>query len=206
MVRYNVGRYITAIVVLSIALFLVISFLRNNLSFNDLKLIWADIATTISIVTIICALFISWGWKWKIFQRWLVPFPCLSGKWEGEMLSTFAPGDTPIPVEMKIKHHFFNIQIKVTTAESKSISTCGSFDIDEDRGLKQLIYSYQSIPKAVVRNRSEIHFGTTRLEINDDATEMSGDYWTDRKTTGDIKVSKSKFIDRKNANDNLKKK
>ncbi len=191
MVKYNLGRYITAIVVLSIALFLIIAFFRNNLSFRSLDTIWEDIATTITVVTLICTLFVSWAWKWKLFQTWLVPFPYLSGKWVGEIKSTYNSENSSIPVEVVIKHHFFNIQIKVKTNESSSISTCGSFDIDEDRGLKQLIYSYQNNPKATVRERSEIHYGTTRLEINEDANVLAGEYWTSRKTTGDIKLIKS---------------
>lgn len=190
MVKYNLGRYVTAIVILSIALFLIIAFFRGNLLFNSLDTIWEDVTTTITFVTIICTLFVSWAWKWKIFQDWLVPFPCLSGKWDGEIVSTYNSENRSIPVNVVIKHHFFNIQIKVKTGESNSISTCGSFDIDEDRGLKQLIYSYQNNPKATVRERSEIHYGTTRLEINDDANILEGEYWTSRKTTGDMKLTK----------------
>jgi hypothetical protein len=190
MVRYNIGRYITAIVVLSIVLFLVIAFFRNNLSLKSLDNIWEDITTTVTIVTIICTLFVSWAWRWSIFQGWLVPFPCLSGKWNGEIISTYNSEKKPIPVEIVIKHLFFNIQIRVKTNESTSVSTCASFDIDEDRGLKQLIYSYQNNPKATVRDHSEIHYGTTRLEISDDITVLEGEYWTSRKTTGDITLLK----------------
>lgn len=190
MVKYNLGRYIAAIVVLSIALFLIIALFRDNLSFKSLDTIWEDITTTITVVTLICTLFVSWAWKWKLFQGWLVPFPCLSGKWVGEIKSTYNSGNNAIPIVVVIKHHFFNIQIKIKTDESSSISTCGSFDIDEERGLKQLIYSYQNNPKATVRERSEIHYGTTRLEINDDVSVLEGEYWTSRKTTGDIKLTK----------------
>jgi hypothetical protein len=190
MVKYNLGRYITVIVVLSIALFLIIAFFRDNLSFRNLDTIWEDITTTITIVTLICTLFVTWAWKWEIFQGWLVPFPCLSGKWEGEIKSTYNSENNSISVRVVIKHHFFIIQIKIKTNESSSISTCGSFDIDEDRGLRQVIYSYQNNPKAIVRGRSEIHYGTTRLEINDDANVLEGEYWTSRKTTGDIILRK----------------
>ena len=190
MVRYNIGRYITAIVVLSITLFLALTFLRNDITFKRIDVIFEDVTTTVTIVTVICVLFILWAWKWKIFQKWLVPFPCLSGKWTGEITSTFKSENKSIPVEVTIIHHFFNIQVKVKSNESTSISTCGSFDIDEDRGIKQLIYSYQNNPKATVRKRSEIHYGTTRLEISDDINTLEGEYWTSRETTGDIKLTK----------------
>jgi len=190
MVKYNIGRYVTAIVVLSITSFFAIAFLRNNLTFKDVDSIMQDITATVTIVTIICTIFVSWAWKWRIFQRWLVPFPCLSGEWNGEIISTFHSDKRTIPVEVTIKHYFFNIQVQATTCESTSISICGSFDIDEHRGLKQLIYSYQNAPKATVRDRSEIHYGTVRFEISSDAKTLEGEYWTSRKTTGDIKLAK----------------
>lgn len=190
MVTYNFERYISAIVILSISVFFIIAFFRKNLTYESFDSIKEDVTTTVTIVTLICSLFVSWAWKFKIFQNWLVPFPCLSGKWIGEIKSTYKPNCEAIPIEVIIKQHFFNIQIKIKTGESSSISTCGSFDIDKDRGLKQLIYSYQNNPKASVRSRSEIHYGTARLEINDDANILEGEYWTSRKTTGDIKLTK----------------
>ncbi|MGL5980683.1 MAG: hypothetical protein ACRCZY_07405 [Phocaeicola sp.] len=191
MVNYNISRYITAIVVLSIVLFLVISYCGDNLSFNNLNTVWEDIATTTTIVTLISTLFVSWAWKWGIFQGWFVPFPCLSGKWSGLIKSTYNSDSNTIPVDVIIKHKFFSIQIQIKTNESSSNSTCGSFDIEEYRGLKQLIYTYQNNPKAAIRERSEIHYGTARLEINEDASVLEGEYWTSRKTTGDIRLIKS---------------
>lgn len=191
MVKYNLSRYTTAIVVISIVIFLVVAFFRNNLSFTNINAVWKDITTTITIVTLICTLFVSQAWRWKIFQDWLVPFPCLSGTWEGEVKSTYSSETNSIPIYVTINHNFFNIQIKIETGESSSISTCGSFDIDKDRGLNHLIYTYQNNPRATVRERSEIHFGTTRLKICDDTKNLEGEYWTSRKTTGDIRLTKT---------------
>ncbi len=190
MVKYNLSRYISVIVVLTVSIFLGTAFFRDNLSFSNINTIWDDIATTISIVTFICTLFVTHAWKWKVFQGWLVPFPCLSGMWRGEIKSTYNSEMNSIPVNVTIRHSFFNIQIKIKTGESSSISICGSFDIDEERGLKQLIYSYQNNPKATIREKSEIHYGTTRLEISDNAKTLEGEYWTTRKTTGDVKIEK----------------
>lgn len=190
MVKYNLSRYISVIVVLSISIFLGTAYFRSNLSFININTIWEDITTTITIVALICTLFATYAWKWKVFHNWLVPFPCLSGMWSGEIKSTHNSDLISIPVEVTIRHSFFNIQIRIKTGESSSISICGSFDIDEERGLKQLIYSYQNNPKATIRERSEIHYGTTRLEISDNAKILEGEYWTTRKTTGDIRIEK----------------
>lgn len=192
MIKYNISKYITILSPLSILLFVTISLIRNNLSYLGLNSIWENITTTITIVTVLCTIFATWAWKLKIFQGWLVPFPSLSGEWKGVIVSTYQSKNTEIPIHVIIKHNFFNIQIQIKTKESSSISTCGSFDIDEYRGLKQLLYSYQNYPKATVRDKSQIHYGTTRLEISSNAKILKGEYWTSRKTTGDIKLNKIK--------------
>lgn len=186
MVRYNIGRYITAIVILSIIVYLILSLISITDS------IFQNITTTVTIVTIICTIFVLWAWKWQIWRikGWLVPFPCLSGKWNGELISTYKSENRSIHIEVEIKHNFFNIQIRLKTNESKSRSICGSFDIDEDRGLRQLFYSFENIPEATKRDVSEIHFGTARLEIGDPATILEGEYWTSRGTTGTIRMRK----------------
>ena len=101
-----------------------------------------------------------------------------------------------IVVEIKtsvcIKQTFFHTIVKIQTGESSSISKCASFDIDTDRGVKQLYSSYVNNPNPEVRHKSEIHYGTTLLEIRDDSQTLSGEYWTSRKTTGSVTLNKCK--------------
>ena len=78
------------------------------------------------------------------------------------------------------------------TDESKSRSVGGSFDVDKMRGYQRLIYSYLNEPEVTVRNRSQIHYGTAMLEYNDKEDTLKGTYWTDRKTTGRIVLTKLK--------------
>jgi hypothetical protein len=80
--------------------------------------------------------------------------------------------------------------IELETKESSSRNFCGTFDIDKDKHIKDLIYSYENEPKATLRNRSPIHYGTARLSINDDNTVMKGEYWTSRQTKGEMTLKK----------------
>ena len=52
----------------------------------------------------------------------------------------------------------------------------------------QLTYCYLNVPKAKVRERSAIHYGTALLCI-ENPEEIHGQYYTDRKTTGDMTFS-----------------
>ena len=50
---------------------------------------------------------------------------------------------------------------------------------------------YLNTPKAGVRERSEIHYGSTILNFDGfKVTKMDGEYWTDRETTGEITLTK----------------
>ena len=60
-----------------------------------------------------------------------------------------------------------------------------SANISEVFGEKQLIYHYLNKPKTEFRHRSEIHFGTAILSLND-TKKLTGDYYTDRNTKGDM--------------------
>jgi hypothetical protein len=136
--------------------------------------------------------FIGWGWRLKIFYPWLVPFPNLSGEWEGSIKSNWKEKKLePIPIEVSITQNFFNIQVRIKTKESRSYSIGASFDIDNERGFHQLFYTYLNTPKAGVREKSKIHYGSTILNFDGFiVTKMDGEYWTDRETTGEITLTK----------------
>lgn len=155
-----------------------------------LSTFFGDCSKMVLTMTLLSSIFISFAWKWKIFRGWLIPIPDISGRWEGILLSTYTNPPMKIPTAVCIKQTFFHTIVKIQTGESSSISKCASFDIDSDRGVKQLYYSYVNKPNAEVRHRSEIHYGTTLLEISDDNQSLTGEYWTSRKTTGSIHLHK----------------
>ena len=192
MVTYNIRVFVFTILGLAFVTYIMIFLSTQNLDNIDFNKALTHIPTTISINVILWTFFIKVAWKWKIFYPWLVPFPNLSGDWEGELKSNWKEKslDT-IPTKIKIIQTFFNVQIKIKTNESRSYSIGVSFDIEKDRGLEQLIYSYINTPKSNVRERSEIHYGSTLLTFEGfKVNEMEGQYWTDRLTTGEISLKK----------------
>jgi len=192
MVTYNIRIFAFAILGLAFGTYTILFLSTQNLDSIDFNKALTQISTTISINIIIWFLFIKWGWKWKIFYPWLVPFPNLSGDWNGTIKSNWKEKELdPIPTEVSINQTFLNIQVKIKTGESRSYSIGASFDIDKDRGFQQLFYSYLNTPKPGVRERSEIHYGTTLLNFEGyKVTKMDGEYWTSRETTGEIELTK----------------
>lgn len=192
MVKHNIRIFAFAILGLAFIVYATIFLCTQNLDSIDFHKALTHISTTISINIILWMIFIAWAWKLKIFYPWLVPFPNLSGDWEGTVKSNWKEKELePIPIEVSITQNFFNVQVRIKTKESRSYSIGASFDIDKERGLQQLFYTYLNTPKSSVRERSEIHYGSTILNFDGfKVTQMDGEYWTDRETTGEIILNK----------------
>ncbi len=75
------------------------------------------------------------------------------------------------------------------TAEMCSRSTISDFVLDSHNQIKQLTYSYDSNPIQTVKERSAQHLGTMVFNIIEKPKrKLKGEYWTGRKTTGDIEM------------------
>ncbi|MFZ2897509.1 MAG: hypothetical protein WA004_02735 [Saprospiraceae bacterium] len=153
---------------------------------------------------IFLALFTKYIWRWKVLYDWLIPFPNLNGTWKGNIHSTWVDPLTnkrpdPIPVILTIKQSFLSISCVMRTEEMESYSFIGGFVINRENQVLRLVYSYDSIPKQTVKDRSPQHFGTILFNIQtNDKRCLSGEYWTGRKTTGtiDLEFWKKELLDR----------
>ena len=189
MVEHNLKRYVTAIVVLFVLFFIIICAAKKSLPSGFIDFLRTTSAA-ISITAIIVTIFVSWAWKFRIFRGWLVPVPNLNGNWEGCIKYNYAGKETSRKIKVHIKQTFTSIIVKLETKESKSKNFCGSFNIDKNRGEKQLIYSYFNEPDVKYRDRSPLHYGTTKLDISPENKKMEGEYWTNRGSGGSISLKK----------------
>lgn len=161
-----------------------------NISWETAKII----PSAIGIDIFIFCLFAQWFWKLPVFKGWLVKTPIISGTWHGQLQSTWqdphsAKTIPPIQIQLVIRQNFFTTSCTLMTPESESHSFLADFMIDEERGIKQLIYSYTNTPNATFRYRSEIHYGTALLNIiGTPPSELLGEYWTSRGTTGSMSL------------------
>ncbi|RZK22432.1 MAG: hypothetical protein EOO43_09615 [Flavobacterium sp.] len=157
----------------------------------------------VSIDVIVVSLFSSYAWKWFIFRGWLVPFPNLNGTWKGFINTTWVDpktGERPasIPAMITVKQSFLNISVVMRTGEMTSRSCTADFILDKENQLCRLCYTYDSNPMQTVKDRSPNHCGTMLFDITGKKQkELEGEYWTGRKSTGNVKLSfwKRKLVD-----------
>lgn len=94
-----------------------------------------------SIDLILIGIFVKWGWRFKIFKGWLVPFPNLNGTWQGFIKTTWVDPKTgqspsPIPVILTVKQSFSKISCVMRTAEMTSYSYSEDFKIERDNQIR----------------------------------------------------------------------
>lgn len=153
----------------------------------------------VTIYSIMVYLFKHWIWKWRLLRGWLIPFPNLQGTWTGTLQSSWIDPNTglgigPTPVTLAIRQGFDAISCSIYTAESESYSVSAQINQDEDSGALHLDYSYTNRPKLGLRDRSAIHDGAATFRIiTVPNLLLEGEYWTSRKTTGEMRFL---FVDK----------
>lgn len=131
----------------------------------------------IGIAALLLGVYEKWLWRYVPFEE----TPVLKKRYFGTLKSTY--DNIEREVDLEIKQTLLSINIVLISGESKSKSISSS--IDSILGEQQLIFCYLNTPQAAVRNRSEIHYGTAMLCI-ENPNKLTGQYFTDRKTTGDM--------------------
>lgn len=154
-----------------------------------------QIPQAISIYAIIGVMFTKWIWRWNLLQGWLIKIPDLQGTWRGELKSDWINPETgkgidPILVVLVIRQTFSTIKCTLMTKESTSYSTTADINIVPNGEDLYLTYNYTNRPKATIRDRSSIHDGASILKIIQKPNKcLEGEYWTSRKTRGDMTLS-----------------
>lgn len=191
MKNLNPKAFLWLLLIISGIFWFGLAFLRG-LNLDDMYDFFKVLPHVVTLDLIIATIFFKWVWKWSIFKNWLVPFPDLNGTWEGYIKTTWInpeTSETPpeIPAILTIKQTFLNISCVLRTAEMTSNGYSSGFKLDSENQSKQLSYSYTSRPSTMVTDRSPIHDGTILFDIvGDPAKKLKGQYWTTRKTTGEV--------------------
>ena len=131
----------------------------------------------IGVAAIIIVCYEKWLWRYDPF----VKTPYIAGCYTGTLKSSY--DHTQRTATLLIKQTFLTVDVTLRTEEGGSRTVSGS--VEEILGTPELIYTYLNEPKAEVRDRSAIHYGTATF-ILDEKKHLIGRYYTDRNTSGDM--------------------
>lgn len=150
-------------------------------------------STVVGLLLLLLVAFDLWAWRLRILHGWFVPRPDLRGTWRVEIQSDWKTPVTneaigPIITYLVVRQTFSTLSVRMLTAESASELVAAEINKASD-GTYRLAAVYRNEPKLSVRDRSPIHYGAIVLDVQGDpAKELSGYYWTDRNSRGEIRT------------------
>lgn len=176
----NYNKFTNKSIWFTIAMFCLRCFLSGTKIITEFSMydLYGYAGEAIAFSAFVMVLYEKWLWKYNPLEG----TPVLKKKYRGTLLSTYDGIEREATLE--IKQTLLSINVVFTTGESKSKSISSSIEKIQDEW--QLTYCYLNVPQASVRNRSAIHYGTALLCI-ENPEKIEGQYFTDRKTTGDMK-------------------
>ena len=134
-------------------------------------------------------------WRLPGFAR-LTKRPRLDGLWEAQLHPTedshIPPGGNrgPIPAYLVITQTYWSIAVRQYTGESKSDSRASFWQRTPEAAVETLAFLYENNPQQRHQARSPRHLGSCTLDSTNKApTEMTGVYFTDRYTKGDMAMN-----------------
>ncbi|UEL27984.1 hypothetical protein [Pseudarthrobacter sp. L1SW] len=143
-------------------------------------------------VFVATALFTLWDlWLWRLAWLQLIPgVPlCVRGTWKGTLESSWidASGQKIAPKDayLVVRQTYSVVHVTLLTNESKSESSLSG--VTKTEGLSVLHYLFFNKPKMKHEAISRMHHGSTTLEVSGKpARRLTGRYWTDRDTRGEL--------------------
>lgn len=128
----------------------------------------------------------GWRAQW-LHPRW-VSTPVVIGTWRGTLTHC---GDEDAPIEkvvyLTVRQTLTTASIRLLSDESTSEQVAGG-PAKTESGYPAIAYTYRNKPRIGLRHAtSNIHYGGALVEIvGEPATGLAGDYWTERKTKGEL--------------------
>lgn len=138
----------------------------------------------ISIATIILFIYNKWLWKINPFDA----TPKLNGIYNGTIEYTQNGKKKKKSTKVVIIQTSLNVTVKITTNEITSNTITSN--LVEENGEFVLYYTYLTNPRSCYSEENPIQHGTCRLTKTGSNT-LEGQYWTSRKTIGDIKLTRA---------------
>ncbi len=153
----------------------------------------APFGTVVSFLVLLSLSFEHVLWRCSWLHGWFVQRPNLRGTWRVELQSDWrsAGSDEPTPMiecYMGVEQTLSKLQMHLMTPESNSTLIAKQIRPSPSGTGYQIVGVYTNKPQMHLRgDRSEIHYGTLLLDTHGPESRpnsLTGEYWTERKTTG----------------------
>jgi hypothetical protein len=162
----------------------------------------APLSSVVTVLSVALLIFDKWAWSWPGLHL-LTRHPDLRGTWAGTITSSWVDPETatvkaPIVCFLIVKQTYTGLHLRLMTSESTSVSLATTL-VEEADGAWSVNGIYRNEPRLSVREHSPIHQGGLVLRLGGPPPDtMSGHYWTDRATRGEMQLVR---VSRESADD-----
>lgn len=133
-----------------------------------------------AVVIILVVVYTRVLWKVEPFSRFH-KIVDISGKWQGELP---VGENKTIPLEMKVKQYFDDVEIEIKTDHNHSESLVTKISYEPDGSKLYVVYKCK--PNTRVESKSEIDYGTIILRLDEDVLE--GEVFNSKDMHGHIEL------------------
>lgn len=171
---------------------------KTPLSFQHL----APFSTVVGVLATLALALEYYLWAKPWLQGWFVKLPDLRGTWRVTLQSDWINPETnkripPIICYMGVKQTLSSLQMHLMTPESESWFVAHNIRPSPSESGYQIVGVYSNKPELPLRGRkSERHCGAIVIDTHGSSlskpSTLTAEYWTDRKTLGQMT-----FTDRK---------
>lgn len=181
---------------ISVALALAAAFWGVFLLLKGLHLGWeylTPFGSVAGLLVVIGTGFEHFLWRIPMLHGWLVTRPDLRGTWRVLVESEYESaadggGAQPIRGYIGVRQTLSTLQMHLMTPESESLLIASDVSSSPRASGYRVVGVYSNEPQMRLRgSRSEVHRGAFVLETHGRPArpeELTGEYWTDRKTRG----------------------
>lgn len=152
--------------------------------------------TVVGVLTIVAIVFERNLWSSPWLHGWFVQRPDLRGTWKVSLKSNWIDSVTnqpipPITCYMGVEQTLSTLQMHLMTPESESWFVAHNIRPSPSENGYQIIAVYTNKPQVHLRSSiSNMHLGAIVIDTHGDSkaqpTTLTAEYWTDRKTTGQM--------------------
>jgi hypothetical protein len=141
------------------------------------------VSEAVSFSLVVATVYNKWAWKINFLDK----TPRIYGQYSGTIYYNYNGQQKKKSTKVEIKQTYLKVRVKIKTNEITS-NTITS-DMVEENGEYILYYTYITNPQSQYSDENPIQYGTCRLMLSE-KNKLIGQYWTSRKTKGDIKLSR----------------
>lgn len=131
-------------------------------------------------------------WAWRLFEPLQsLTFPYLGGDWNGVLRCETHDGKSgERAARLVVRHDFFGLQMRLLTDESTSRTLAVATSRDPAFGDFHLYYVFE-VTRISGVGTDKVYRGTAVVLIDTKKTTLSGDYFTEHKSTGHISFARA---------------